>query len=347
MKIKTIITFLFVLSNLFAFGNHRIWSQDQDTIRYNHKRYIDKLETSEDNIYQNTLKAYDAYLSKNPNDISVHIQKCKFVENAQYDEYEEYNPNQEYLDSISTLLLNKYPNNPEVLIYYSSIVWGDDLNDIFDKGKESIKNNFELWTSNNLGDFYYKIANQYYLDDDYEEAKVYMNKSRSYNDKYKSTLTHVNILIELDDKQEAFQELSTDRDTIKDKWYLYQKSGLFLRLGDYSKAIEGYNLINNLDSTYIDKSKLAEALEGIEKYSIAREYLVRDTVDAWNQESTRLKLFIHDVKYQNTRKSLESYNAYRNLGYTTDPMSLYRLKIFFQNPFLPWKAHDFLGIITL
>ncbi|WP_103864653.1 type II CAAX endopeptidase family protein [Aquimarina sp. I32.4] len=312
-----------------------------------HDFFLEKLKHSETKTYNDILDTFDTYLQKHPNDILTHIEKCKFIRIAQYDEYEDSNPNQKYFDSITTALLNKYPNHPDVLVFHTSFTWGDELKKIFEKAEKSIKTTPELWSSENLGIIYYEIAINNYDNDDFENAYTYIKKAISYDKKYTSILQYSKILISLEKKGEALESLQNGIDSTTSVWQLNQRANLILKLEDYPTALSIYKKINAIDSTYNNKAKLAKTLEGIEEYTLAREYLVADTINNWNNDAAQLNLFLHDLKFQNSDDCIDSYNAYRDNGYAMDPLCIYRLKLFFTHPFLSWKIHDILGLSSL
>jgi uncharacterized protein len=312
-----------------------------------HKIFIEELKHSSDNFYNECIKKYDAYLKKFPNDVYVHIEKCKFIQNAQYDENDEYNPNQEQFDSCLTVLTNLFPNHPDVLIFQTECLWGDDLKEAFEKAENSIREYPKDWTETNRAKLYFKMANHYYYDSEYQSAYTFIQKAILADEQYKSNLINARILIKLDKQNEALDALTAEKDTTKDTWQLNQKADLLLELKAYSKALDIYNKISETDSTYNRNYELASTLEGIGEYNLARNYLIADTSKRWDKEAARRNLFLHDLKYEEGGKCIESYNKYRDLGYAKDPFSLYRLKLFFLHPCQAWKFRDFLSLLVL
>ena len=86
-------------------------------------------------------------------------------------------------------------------------------------------------------------------------------------------------------------------------------------------------------------------MNNINKHNEARKYLVKDTSN-WNKEASALALFLHDLKYHGGDTAVTSYNHYRDLGYSADPVAIYRLRLFSRHPFALIKARDFLGLLT-
>ena len=331
---------LFLLSVLFT-----MWGFGQKTLE--HELFLEKIKHSSDATYKECIKEYDAYLEKFPNDVSVLIEKCKFIQYAQYDDYEYYNPNQAEFDSCAADIVNRFPTHPEVLLFQTTYLWGEELEEVFKNAEKSIKENPQQWKNTDLAAFYKAKSNKYYYEDDYKQALTYIEKAISQDKQYAFSLEHVRILLELDRKDEALTVLTSIPDTAKEIWELVQKADLFLELKAYSEALEIYNRVEEMDSTYINKANLASTLEGIGEYELARECLTNYASISYNKKAALLKLLNHDLNYQDGSKCIASYNAFRDLGYSVDPIGFHRLKLFFLHPTQPWKFRDLLGLISL
>ena len=342
MKYKYFLPLFFFLlfSKLFAQNNSTNPTLD-------HKIFVKELENSQKTIFDNVIKEYDDYLLKHADDVLIQIEKCKFIQFAQYDETEDYNPNQDFFDSCTAALSKLYPNNPDVLIFQTTYLFGDELKEVFETAKVSIQENPEAWSKANFGQMYFQMATNYYSDSEYKKAYTYMVKACFYDTQYKSSLDYVRILIELKKNDEALIVLKASKDTTKDTWQLSEKAKLFIKLEDYPDALKLYNSITELDSSFNNNEEMAKAMENIKEYALARKYLVADTSKNWNHDEASLRLFLHDMQYQNGDTCIGSYCAYRAFGYASDPLAIYRLKLFLRHPFLPWKMHDILGLMTL
>lgn len=313
----------------------------------NHEIFLKEIENSSDNIYYACIQKYDEYLEKHPDDLSVYIEKCKFIQLAQYDDEEEYNPNQEAFDSCAAALIKMFPENPDVFIFQTTYLWGDDLDELFLNAEKSIAEKPGTWSKSNLSTLYLKMADNYYYDSEYKKAHAYILKAISNDSVYLSSIEYARILIKLERPEDALHVLTREKDTTKILWQLSQKADLLLELKAYSNALDIYNQIDGIDSTYLDKSTLATTLEGLGQYDLARTYLVADTLGSWNKENAVLTLLIHDLKYKDGKKCYETYNQYRDFGYSMDPLGIYRLKLFFSHPFQPWRFRDLLSIFCL
>jgi membrane protease YdiL (CAAX protease family)/Tfp pilus assembly protein PilF len=323
------------------------WAQKDVSISFDHKVFIDQLNNSQDEIYNTVLTKYDSYLIQNPDDIHVKIEKCKFIQLAQYDEYDDYNPNQDYFDSCTQALLEEYPEHPEVLIYQSTILWGDEQQHIFELALKSISTHKETWSTSQLGQIYYDIAIQHYYNEEYNMAWVNLKKAIDHDKTYLLKLEYVRVLSALDKNEEALSILTNHVDTVSNIWYLNQRAQLFIDLKDYESALSTYDEIAILDTSHTNYEELANVMIGIEQWDMAREYLIKDTANTWNKESTTLRLFLFDLDHSSGDSAIVTYNLWRDFGYSSDPAVLYRFKLFFAHPFQSWKFRDLLGVITL
>lgn len=311
----------------------------------NSEKLIQELQNSSTNIYNECIIKYDKHLNSHPDDVLIWIEKCKFIQNALYDINEDFNPNQEAFDSCSAMLIRTYPEHPDVLLYQTTLLWGDELKSIFEKAEKSLNKNPKIWSYLNRAKLYKSISDYYYYESDFKQSYDYIKKAIIFDKKYKTSLEHAKILFELKKHEQCLDILLSGSDTISEAWMLREKADLLVQLKQYSKAIELYDKIKTIDSTYIDNLKLANTFEGLKQYKLARKCIVDETLVEWRQEIALLSLLKHDMKYQNGKKCIESYNQYRNLGFQTDPLSLYRIKIFFTHPFQPWKFRDIPGVL--
>ena len=314
-------------------------------VKLDHEVFIEKIRHSNDNIYQECIKEYNTYLGEFPDDIAVLIEKCKFIQLAQYDAENEYNPNQQEFDSCTADLAKRFTSNPKVLLFQTTYSWSEQLEEVFEKANKSIEENRELWSKEDLALMYKSMSEHYYNDSDYTSALKYIAKAISNDEAYKSSIDYASILIELDRKMEAIEVLTANMDS--SAWELSRKAELFLKIKAYPQALATYDRLREVDSTYVDNAELASTFEGIGQYDLARKCLVSDTSVFWQKEEALHALFIHDLKFQDGAQCAASYNAFRDLGYLYDPLGFYRLKLFFSHPLESWRFRDVLAILAL
>lgn len=315
--------------------------------RLDHELFLEKIKNSCDNIYTECIQEYDTYLKDFPNDIPVLIEKCKFIQFAQYNEDEEYNPHQNEFDSCSTDLIKRFPDNPDVILFQTTYLWGDELKMLFDIAEKAIEKDSEKWTKENLALLYKSESDYYYFESDIKLAYSYILKAINNDERYKTSLEYARVLIKLDKKEVALNALISEEDTTGEPWHLSQKADLLLELKAFSEALDIYDKIREVDTAYINNTELASTFEGIGRYDLARECLIADTVETWDKEGALLNLLKHDLKHQDGATCIVTYNEFRDFGFLYDPLGFYRLKLFFSHPFQPWKFRDLLGILTL
>ncbi len=338
MKFNTILrTLLISIYLVFTSG---VFAQTLDS-----KILIKDLENSSNNLFKEYLRLYDDYLKQHPNDVKIHIEKCKFLQGAQYNEVQEINPNQGAADSCCAALIKAYPDHPEVLIFQTTYQWGDELKEVFASAESSIEKNPKAWSDQNLGMLYKSMSEQHFSDEEFKEAYLYLQKAISKAEEYKFTLDHARILLSLKKEAEALKVLLSMKDTTEQLWILSQKASMLLELKAYKEALELYNKINKIDSSYNNKENIANILEEVGQIDLARNCLVSDTGMEWRKETSIRNLLIHDLKYESGDKCIESYNKYRDLGFLKDPLGIYRLKIFFSHPLQPLSFRDVLAIL--
>lgn len=309
------------------------------------KDIILELNQTSSTSFKKYIKIFDTYINANPTDIEAKIEKCRFLQTAQYNESEEYNPNQDLFDSFSMSLYAQYPTHPSVLIYHIENTWDEEKASLLDTAEILFDQNKE-WTAENKAFIYSEKASKAYYDDEFKDADEYMKKAKELDLKYSYSILAAQINIALKKNKLALAVLNDKNDTTTDLGILSLKADLYLELKDYTNAMRLYDFIEAKDSNYNNDEDIAKALIGARKYDLARKFLLVDTSIKWNLTESSLKLFLHDLTYHNTSLALKSYNAYRDIGYSSDPLGIYRLKLFFKDPFLAWKFRDLLGILS-
>ena len=82
-----ILSFSLIVSSLFA-------ENITEKHELDHEAFIKKITSSQDDYFDEIVERYNTYLQSHSSDVSIYIEKCKFIELAQYDYYDDYNPNQ-------------------------------------------------------------------------------------------------------------------------------------------------------------------------------------------------------------------------------------------------------------
>lgn len=305
-----------------------------------HEFYVKQLYDSKDINFHRTMGLYDAYIQQNPDDVAAQIERCKFIGNSYYDEYEDYNQKYEETEACIEMLYETYPNVPSVLIYKAENLHGEERFKILDIAKASIEESPHVWS--NL-----------------EKAAVYGMLGEYYSENQSLALTNYSLAQQLDeatdysleiaqiltdqDKEEAAKAVllpQIEKDT--SLWRMNLKADLLTRLGESEKALHLYELISERDSTFINNQEMAVVMADMGNYEVARSFLVKDTVHEWTKTYKLQKLFEHDLKHLSADKALETYRTLQKSNSYDDFLGVKRLRIFFKNPFLGWKLSELL-----
>jgi len=316
--------------------------------KLDHQVFLKQLEHSKTSIYEEVLQQYDDYLQAHPTDVDIHLEKCRFVQNAFYDDYDDYNPKKDEFDSCAAELIRLFPSHPKVFVFQSSHLWGDTLLATLEAASEAIDQRGKEWSSNDRATIYLGLARYYFGEDSHTKALKQMDLACRYNDSLETIVLRAQIYMELEDNDRAVQALKTNLDTAgQELWELRQRATLLVELEDFTTALEVYQLLEAVDSTWINFETLAQTCEGLGFYDEARTYLLKDTADAWRTQKAIKRLFLHDMAYQPGDSALVSYNALRDLGFENDPLCIYRLKLFVKHPGLGWRIRDLMGLLYL
>ncbi len=303
-----------------------------------HSFFVKQLASAKDQNYTKILADYDAFIVRNPGNITAQIERCKFLGNAYWDAYEDYNLKYEETEECIAALYEKYPLHPGVLIYRAEQLYGEERMAALLKAEETIKEDKSAWSSAQLAIVYEMLGDAQGENDDF--ALAYFLKAEGERDRLDLSLSIANIY-QRQGKPTLAKEVLM-RGLAKDtaKWVLNQKANLLLKLDEPAKALELFNDITEKDSTFIDKSEMATVMEDLSNYKLAREFLVKDTVQEWNKVGKLQKLFNHDLEHSKPEVALQSYRTLQKLDSNDDFFGIKRLKIAFEAPLLSWNASE-------
>lgn len=313
---------------------------------YDHEVLITQMRNAKDLMYREALHRYDTYLAAHPDDLPMRLERCAFIGNALYDEYEEYNPNEEAHDSCLTALGERYPDEPSVILARADQQWSDAKVELLSSALERMRGSGVAWTDEQRAELHRGLASSLYYDDRAVEALEHIEQAARYSEADRGSLLRAEILMATDAKKEALEALNMRIDTSEGAWTLQQRAELLLQLKDHKNALRVYREVERLDSNALDLGDLALTLEGAGEIEVARSYFVRDTIRSWGVEAAALALFEHDLRHQPSDTCTASYNAFRDHGYEQDPLAIHRLRLFFHAPLQPWKARDLLGVFA-
>lgn len=309
-----------------------------------HTIFISQIQECQDNSFHDILILYDEFISRNPLDITARIEKCKFIQNALYDYYEEYNPYQELFDSCANSLLQDFPDNPDVLVFHAEYKWDEELESVLEMAQKSMDSKPSIWSPAKAAVIFFERAKSYYEESNFRAALSDVSYAIELDPKYENTIEYIQILIESERTEQA-KSLLLDKSN--DDIFILHKKAMYLdELEEYSDALDMYLYMNSIDSNYYNfNEEIANLYTLLGDYENARVYLKADIEDYWDAQSAKYRLLKHDIKYQNADSAFISYNDFRDFGFNADPIGIIRLNLFFNHPLLPWKWRDIPGLL--
>ena len=156
---------LIVLSFVYAITYSALAQQPLN----DHQHYLNKLVNAKDSLYQEILARFDSHILSNPQDVKAQLEKCKVIEKAYYDSYEDYNPNYDQAKSCAKEVVERFPENPAALLYQTEFVYGDSLIVALENLRELAEQNEDIWKDHSW-EVYKQLAQEYQYKEEYEKA---------------------------------------------------------------------------------------------------------------------------------------------------------------------------------
>ncbi len=309
--------------------------------------YLKVLRNSKDTLYQKILKEYENYLIDHPEDIATNIEKCKLIEVALYDEYNEYNPNEEAFEKCVQELLSDFPNHQEVLLYQLENTWGDSSISLCQRILAMNRKSPGSWPDWRLSIVYNKLAEQYQYYGTPTEVIESAHLAQDLNDTLDLTFLLASQYAELNQYSKAGDLLLSKLDSTDLGSELRNKGNLLLELGYEKEALMALRYASKDPNIYIDNGKIAEALIGNQKFDEARDYLIKDLENSYGRSTTLHNLFVFDYEHSPTDSILNTYRALMSEGFSNDAFGKYRAMMLFKAPLQGWSWMDPLKIVLL
>lgn len=314
-----------------------------------HEYFIDQLNKSKDENFQNTIERYNAYISQYPENIIAQIELCKFIGGSYWDAYEDYNLKYDETEDCIVSLYESYPFNPKVIIYRAESLYGDELQEILTKAEEQItSNNFE-WSDEEIARIYQMLGNNH--SEDNELSLTYYLKAQSLDESLDISLKIAKAYIAQNNRENAKKVLIRDLEKDTLTWVMNQKADLLLELKEHEKALHLYHVIASKDSTFLNNGDMATAMSELGDLKTARAFLVKDTLQEWNKTKNAQSLFKFDLEHSDADTALSTYRNLQKLDSNDDFFGIKRLRLFFKSPLLTWKIteifHVFLFALSI
>lgn len=312
-----------------------------------HDYFITQLNNSKDSEFQRILGRYDNFINEHPQDIIAQVERCKFIGNAYFDEYEGYNLKYEETEACINQLFDLYPAHPQVLVYKAQNVYGEERLKILERAQEEIRENRTAWRDTEKAAINQMLGNYYWSDDNNWLALRHYLQAQSQNEELDLSIDIAQIYVEQEKKEAARDILLKNRKKDTLPWRINDKARMLLELGETNVALELFNEVQDKDSTIIDNAEMAKAMVNLNKHEIARDFLVKDTINEWTKTNNLRTLFDHDLNFSDARLALNSYRSLQSSDSYDDFLAIKRIRLFIKHPLLPWNFSELLHLLFL
>jgi len=315
-------------------------------LKESHKEYIHIVREADSLLYNRIVNLYEKWLTDHPGSISTRIEYCKFLEKVYYNDYEEYNPKYEEHKACLDRLLAKFPDEPAVIIYNSRFVDGDSAIVYLESLTGRIGNEPEIWDTDGLWQVYEKLAYEHSHQGNISRAMVYARDAMNMNEELDLSLLLARQYLEHSDVSTAVSILTQHIDSTNTFYDLYEKGELLYELEAYSEALKAYKLSSQ---QWDMDAELGMTLMQLGRFDEARPYLLKESNKYWNNRRSLEKLFLFDLEHSPADSAMATYNRLRELGLSSDPLLIYRLKVAFAGNGMMsgWQWRDLAALLIL
>lgn len=302
--------------------------------------YLQLLEKAKDSIYVQIILEIDQYLEKDPENVHVRIEKCKLINQAFYDYYDDYNPKAEEFDECVQSLVAQFPNNQEVLLYWLDQAWGDSsiaiANQILDMNRAAPGS----WSDEDLSGVYHTLAIQYQYNGTPDDVIESASLAQTLNDSLDLTYLLAQQYIEKQSYEQAGELLLENADSTDAAYALRDKAYLLMEIGMHEEASRLFSYAKRDTTIYLDHARVAEALMNSKRYEEARAHLIKELEDSYDKSTALHSLFDFDYHHSPKDTVLATYQKLMDDDFHNDTFGKYRFMMMAKAPFQGWKFND-------
>ena len=310
---------------------------------YRSAYFLDRLHHSQEILFSEIVRHYDSLLSAR-RDPGVHIEKCKFLAEAMYNEESEENPMEEQWDSCYQDALRRYPDDARVMAYRlkhsygdSAMLWGlIALDRIASHRLANVDDHIQA-------SIHLALARAYAGKDSARRALAEFEAALRFEDTLNVNLSMARQLAALGQKEPARAVLLRGESRLEG-WEASQAGELLLQLGYPRDAARFYGMHRQDTAQYTDYAGLAKALEQSGEIDSARIYHAKALGREYNKERSTRRQFEFDLRHSPGPAAIASYRALRAQGIKADPLGFDRMKLFALHPWQPVNWQDLGGL---
>jgi membrane protease YdiL (CAAX protease family) len=306
-----------------------------------HKRFAERVNHGQTSIYAEILAAYDARLAKYPDDVSSHIERCRFIETFAYSEDMIIESAAADLESCQGWLRQgPHAEHVDVILYGVEGVWEED--EI--KAVQALIPKSQDWTREQQAVLFELLSDKFRWSDS-ELASRYAMQAVSLNPGSRVLITAVERWIQLGAKDKARRLLT---DAPERTWEHVSRSSaakLLIDIG-YTKAA-GAMLRAEQNAASGGNILLARILSDTGEIEAARETYRAVVGNEYVPYESRVEYFEFERKHGGRDEAVAAYAQLRDQGFGADILSRERLSLFASHPGAPWQWREAWGFLLL
>lgn len=306
---------------------------------------IKQIDAAARTAFDAALAEYDQQVEQNPYDIVDRLQRCRFIDQfvANYEYAGFVDDVAELAEQCRAKLVEEHAEHPEIALWQLERTYGDES---LTKGAELLQQpSMNMWTTGQSARLYTMLARAADLDDKRDLALHYSLRALELDETSDVRLIAAANLV-ASDKPRALEILSApiQGGQSQDGWMLTKKMDLLTQLGANQQAIALHKQLS--DVANYDHTEVARVLRAAGANDLAREELKRanEGGGAYSTAEER-ELFRFELELGSSEQALAAYDAWRNSGWSVDPLGINRFALFVRDPLLPWQARDVTGVV--
>jgi uncharacterized protein len=332
------------LTLLFCLAAGRAFAQvpidiEADFSPGTHTRFADRVNKSQTALYAEVLAAYDARLAKYPDDVTSHIERCRFIELFAYSEDVIIESASDDLESCrETLWKGPHASNVDVILYGVESNWEEEKS----KDAEALLPKSRFWSQEQQATLLELLTDRFQWRDE-ERAAHYAMQAVRMKPGSRVLLTAVNRWIQLGAKDKARRALLDAPASTWDKVPRVSAAQLLAELGEPKAAATllregGESPAKLVLAQVLAKSGEVPAARELYREALTAEYVANDS---------RVDYFRFEIEHGSRDEAVAAYQQLRDQGFGADPLGRERLSLFLAHPGAAWQWRDLLGPLML
>lgn len=298
--------------------------------------------------FEAALAAFDRQIEQQPADVVMRLNRCRFMFDfaSSYEIAEFASKVGEHAQQCQSKVEQAYPDHPEILLQQLQA-------EVFDSRLEKAEavlaeaHRRNTWTAGQLGRLYTLLARAADSNNDARKALSYALSALQYDDESDVRLIAATRLLASGGKLRALDILRAPIDSVENDqngWELTRKMKLLAQAGAPREAASLYPRLKQM--RFYSHSDAAEVLLAAGASDLAREELEAAVTAGKYSSRDEAARFRLELAEGTAEAALTAYQAWRDLGWKSDPLGINRVALFVRDPSLPLRPRDILGLYT-